>query len=811
MEEQICYLVESTDILNIYKSLPREELQIIRMFINLDLIWFKEELEQQPKYRMVTACLKYKYNFLSRILNCKYDVDRSKSTKEYTFKAGKDYEICDNCKCSKCIKYIIPNFINIINAYNKKAGCQLNYIDVVDYILQRKSPNFKETPNKIFFENFNIIDLIYAHAILEADLIKMTNHNKLSESAEFEYLDLSEKQDNNYFINDIIRFYRNDGCFKNIKINIKEIDTLLKIDDFNLRIYRLSAYFKYLIEVEKIDIIAALRKLLEMNNLKDGIKIRAYYYIHSYLQLVNELPCTNKTKEKITEVFNYILNYRYKDNVPFIPINIAIYTEDRFIAESITGLISNFMWFFGYLSDDMKTYNGFIDKILLDKFAIKQLYYNDEKKIDGIMLLHNIQNLLYIDEAQRNLLLNNLAIEMEKNNNRVCTIIYGNKKEIHKILENHKDLSQTLINIELDVDNMNEEKIYEMVIKDFEERSNVSKEIKEKLENYIESSYKQSEIKDMLYVTKLYNSIILQHNKKFEPNNNTMISIDSIPEPMRIEDIDTILKQLNSLVGLEKIKEQIQDLIHLLKFNKKANIDIDNFNLHMTFTGNPGTGKTTVARLITDILYNLGYIPQNKLTELTYKDLIADYIGQTPGKTYRAVRNALGGVLFIDEAYSITQGEGNVSEYGNECVATLLKLMEDYRDKLVIIFAGYKEEMDKFVKTNPGMASRIGYKIDFPDYTVEELTQIFLNLLEKNKLSITTDALEKIKKIINDSLKVENFGNARYINNMFQKILIEHAKNHELTNDESQLYIINEIDIDYEKLIAENTKRKIGF
>lgn len=231
----------------------------------------------------------------------------------------------------------------------------------------------------------------------------------------------------------------------------------------------------------------------------------------------------------------------------------------------------------------------------------------------------------------------------------------------------------------------------------------------------------------------------------------------------------------------------------------------------MVFSGNPGTGKTTVARLIKDIFFNLGYINQNKLTEVTAKDLIAEYLGQTSGKTYNVVKSALGGVLFIDEAYAITAGTGEGAQYGIECIATLLKLMEDYKDKLIIIFAGYEDEMKNFLDSNPGLISRIGYKINFPDYTLEELTQIYINLLEKNKLKITAKALSKLQEIIRKSSDYEDFGNARYVNTLFQKVLIEHSKNIENKNKKTNLYQIVEEDINYEKLIAENKQKRIGF
>ena len=355
---------------------------------------------------------------------------------------------------------------------------------------------------------------------------------------------------------------------------------------------------------------------------------------------------------------------------------------------------------------------------------------------------------------------------------------------------------------------MDEEKIYKLLIEEFENNV-ISDEVKEKLHNYIKATYKQSKNKGMLYTMKLYDTIILNQNKEFNIKVNNMLKSEHIPNVPNFRDMDTILNDLNSLVGLAKIKEQIENFIHLLKFNKKAHINIDNFNLHMIFTGNPGTGKTTVARLITDILFNLGYIKQNRLTEVTAKDLIADYVGQTAGKTFGVIKSAVGGVLFIDEAYSISLD--NTGGFGAECIATIIKAMEDYKDQLVIIFAGYKNEMEKFERINPGMNSRIGYKIEFPDYSLDELTQIFINLLEKNKLTISDKALENVKMIIRDSLKVENFGNARYINNLFQKILIEHAKNQDESNFEMDLYNINENNIKSEKLIAKNNKNTIGF
>ena len=194
------------------------------------------------------------------------------------------------------------------------------------------------------------------------------------------------------------------------------------------------------------------------------------------------------------------------------------------------------MYFFNYFPTETDRYCKFIDKILLDKSTIKNIYYDNGREINGMLLLHNIEDLLLLEDIQRKIMLGNLAIEIEKHNENVCTVIYGNKKEIHKLFENNQNLSQILFNVEIDVDNMNEENIYKMIIHDFEEITVVSDDVKEKLRKYINSSYKKSELKDIAYAEKLYNSIVLKHNSKFDFKDDTMISIDDIPEPINEKD-----------------------------------------------------------------------------------------------------------------------------------------------------------------------------------------------------------------------------------------------------------------------------------
>ena len=222
----------------------------------------------------------------------------------------------------------------------------------------------------------------------------------------------------------------------------------------------------------------------------------------------------------------------------------------------------------------------------------------------------------------------------------------------------------------------------------------------------------------------------------------------------------------------------------------------------MVFLGNPGTGKTTVARMIANILYNLKYIEQNKLIEVSAKDLIGQYVGQTAPKTISVIEKALGGVLFIDEAYSLASKPGSSgSSFNEECIATLIQAMENYRDNLVVIFAGYKKEMQDFLDSNSGIVSRIGYTLDFKDYTVDQLMLIFNQMIEKAGFKIEPQAIEKAKGIVLEYKDTDNFGNARFVRTLYEKVLIKHAKNMKDENDLEKLRTISEDDITAENIM----------
>ena len=220
----------------------------------------------------------------------------------------------------------------------------------------------------------------------------------------------------------------------------------------------------------------------------------------------------------------------------------------------------------------------------------------------------------------------------------------------------------------------------------------------------------------------------------------------------------------------------------------------------MIFLGNPGTGKTTVARIVAGILYNLKYIKENKLIEVSSKDLVAEYVGQTAPKTNAIIEKALGGALFIDEAYILASKNGENS-YNAEAIATLIQAMENHRKDLVVIFAGYTKEMQDFLNSNSGIVSRIGYTLNFEDYTTNELIKIFNNFMTKSGFIVEKEAEKKLSDIITIYKNNKNFGNARFIRNVYEKTIIKHANNTKKDKNKEVLKTITKEDINTENLL----------
>ena len=238
------------------------------------------------------------------------------------------------------------------------------------------------------------------------------------------------------------------------------------------------------------------------------------------------------------------------------------------------------------------------------------------------------------------------------------------------------------------------------------------------------------------------------------------------------------ISELDGLIGLNSVKEEVRTMSNFIKVQlsrQKQGLKSTQISYHCVFTGNPGTGKTTVARILAGIYNELGVLKKGHLVETDRSGLVAEYVGQTAVKTNKVIDSALDGVLFIDEAYSLIGGGSN--DFGHEAIATLLKRMEDNRDRLIVILAGYGDEMKLFIDSNPGLQSRFNRYIHFPDYDANELQQIFLLYAKNNDYDVSKDALARLQLLLEESLanKDKNFGNGRYVRNLFEKTLERQA------------------------------------
>ncbi|SMN00640.1 probable RuBisCo-expression protein CbbX [uncultured Candidatus Thioglobus sp.] len=251
-----------------------------------------------------------------------------------------------------------------------------------------------------------------------------------------------------------------------------------------------------------------------------------------------------------------------------------------------------------------------------------------------------------------------------------------------------------------------------------------------------------------------------------------------LQEELRLSNVQEVLDQLDKeLIGLQPVKTRIRETAALLlvdRVRNKMELSASSPTLHMSFTGNPGTGKTTVALRMAEILHRLDYVRTGQLVSVTRDDLVGQYIGHTAPKTKEVIKKAMGGVLFIDEAYYLFKPE-NERDYGAESIEILMQVMENNRDDLVVVLAGYKDKMDTFFHSNPGMRSRVAHHIDFPDYSAEELLAISKLMLAEQNYRLSDDAAKALFEYTKLRMNMIHFANARSVRNALDRARLRQA------------------------------------
>lgn len=420
-----------------------------------------------------------------------------------------------------------------------------------------------------------------------------------------------------------------------------------------------------------------------------------------------------------------------------------------------------------------------VDAVDYERFVEKWEENTHDAK-GGILFFDNVQKLLPDSYAKNVNPLDKLFIEMDKWNNDPIVVLAGLPGGFEEFLENNP-AARSRFKYLFRLEPLKAEELYELTLRTLQQRYAISGlsdgaaqklmrqlkyEVKTKDESFGNAHHALGKAED------LFTSYI--SHPAARPGEIQEEDIIGYVPPIRT--LDDILKELDSLVGLKSVKEEMVQTAAYIDLQLKRGSSSNALERHYVFTGNPGTGKTTVARIMADILKALDAVPNGQMVEADRSKLVAGYAGQTSIKTNELIDSAIGGVLFIDEAYTLYQGENDI--FGKEAIDTLLKRLEDDRGKFICIVAGYTKEMHQFIESNPGLKSRFNKTIHFEDYTPEELVQIFLNLAEKNHFVLPSPVQQALRQHLEKvyATRDHNFGNARDVRTLFENATSNQSK-----------------------------------
>lgn len=413
-----------------------------------------------------------------------------------------------------------------------------------------------------------------------------------------------------------------------------------------------------------------------------------------------------------------------------------------------------------------------------------------EKAIGGVLFIDEAYSLLGEGSAQFGQeAVDTLLKEMEDNRDNLAVIVAGYDDEMLKFINSNPGL-KSRFNRFIHFDDYTPDELFQI----FESFcKNGGYEVDEKAQKGIRSYFEElgtssdTGFANGRSVRNVFEGVISKQASRIASKRGktkellSTIEIEDVVNTIgetgkKEESLEDVIEEFNSLTGLERVKEEVSELVYVVQNRQRRiarGLKVPALSLHLVFTGNPGTGKTTVARSIAKIYKCLGLLSKGQLVETDRSGLVAGYVGQTAIKTKEVIDSAIGGILFIDEAYTLSNGGAN--DFGQEAIDTLLKAMEDNRDDLVVIVAGYDDEIRAFINSNPGLASRFNRYIHFGDYSSEQMTEIFKGLCIRNEYTLSQEAEEAIRRYF-DEIKVADVGNGRGARNLFEKVTVQQAK-----------------------------------
>ena len=406
-----------------------------------------------------------------------------------------------------------------------------------------------------------------------------------------------------------------------------------------------------------------------------------------------------------------------------------------------------------------------------------------ESALDGVLFIDEAYSLLGVGENDFGKeAIDELVKMMYDNRDRLVVILAGYGDEMNNVLDSNAGLKSIISNI-IEFPDYTVDELMQIAQEMYSEKKyELDEAATDALRSKLEAASHEEHFGNVRYVRNLMEASIRKQNSRLKKKK------DYLPSELDIilaEDIDTQMKGkefdleavFNKIIGLDSVKEIIRawkSEQEIQKKRKENDLPVDETKtMLMMFVGNPGTGKTTMARIVADILYNMNILKTNKLVEVDRSDLVAGYVGQTALKTRKVIESAFDGVLFIDEAYSLSVGGEN--DFGKEAIDELVKMMDDNRDRLVVILAGYGKEMDDFLDKNDGLKAKISNIIEFPDYTVDELMQIAQEMYSAQKYELDEEATDALRSKLEAASHEKDFGNGRYVRNLMEASISRQA------------------------------------